>query len=130
MVTTMMVSNTFARIRRELRLTILPITWKDKYPRVYFVRWIVVGSIVAVLTGNAPIKKLNPLNKGGRAEATSAMGQTAVSIATYPLPLTIAVTRWGGTEANHVCTVLKINCDINPSRNLHYKLRTPFVKTP
>ena len=56
----MVVSNTFARLRREVRLTLLPITWKDKYPRVYFVRWLVVGSTVAILTGNAQIAKLNP----------------------------------------------------------------------
>ena len=58
------------------------------------------------------------------------MGQAAVSVATYPLPMTISLTRWAGTEANHICVVVKINCDINPARNLHYKLRTPFVKTP
>ena len=126
----MVVSNTFARLRREVRLTVLPVTWKDKYPRFYFVRWLVVGSLVAILTGNAQIAKLNPFSKGGRAQATSAMGQAAVSVATYPLPLTISLTRWAGTEANHICVALKINCDINPGRNLHYKLRAPFVKTP
>jgi hypothetical protein len=130
MVSGMVISNTLARIRREIRLTLLPITWKDKYPRIFFVRWIVVGSIVAVMTGNAQIGKLNPLGKAGRTGASSALGQTAVSVATYPLPLTIAVTRWAGKEANHVCVLLKINCDINPARNLHYKLRSPLVKSP
>src|SRR5260370_42290760 len=103
----MVVSNTFARLRREVRLTVVPVTWKDKYPRFYFVRWLVVGSLVAILTGNAQIAKLSPFSKGGRAQATSAIGQAAVSVATDPRPLTISLTRWAGTEANHICLALK-----------------------
>ncbi|HEX9547030.1 MAG TPA: hypothetical protein VF942_06810 [Acidimicrobiales bacterium] len=124
----MIAGSPFVKLRKEARLTILPITWGEKYPRIYIMRWIVVGTIVAVLTGNAQIGKLNPFGKGGRAGAQSAMGQTIVSVVTYPLPLTIALTRLAGKEANHICTVLKINCDLNPGRNLHYKLRSPFVK--
>ena len=126
----MIAGSPFVRLRKEARLTILPITWGEKYPRIYIMRWILVGTIVAVLTGNAQVKKLNPFGPGGRAGAQTAMGQTIVSVVTYPLPLTISLTRWAGTEANHLCTSLNINCDINPSRNLHYKLRTPFVKSP
>jgi hypothetical protein len=125
----MIAGSPFVRFRKEARLTLLPITWGEKYPRIYIMRWIVVGTIVAVLTGNAQIGKLNPLGKGGRAGAQSAMGQTIVSVVTYPLPLTIAITRWAGKEANHICTVLQINCDLNPARNLHYKLRSPLVKS-
>ncbi len=124
----MMIAQTAAKARREVRLTAFPIEWKQKYPRVYIMRWIVVGTVVAVLTGNAQLGKLNPFGSSGLKGAQGAMGQTVTSIVAYPLPLTVAVTRWAGKEANHLCTVLSLSCDINPSRNLHYKVRNPFVK--
>ncbi len=124
----MMIAETAARARREVRLTAFPIEWKQKYPRIHVMRWIVVGTVVAALTGNAQLGKLNPFGAGGLKGAQSALGQTVTSIVAYPLPLTVSVTRWAGKEANHLCTVLSVNCDINPTRNLHYKVRSPFVK--
>jgi hypothetical protein len=125
----MIAGSPFVRLRKEVRLTLLPITWGEKYPRIYIMRWIAVGTLVAILTGNAQIAKLNPFGKAGRAGAESAMGQTVVSVITYPLPLAISLTRWFGKESNHACTLLAINCDLNPARNLHYKLRNPLVKS-
>ena len=125
-----MIADTLAKTRKQVRITALPVEWKSKYPRFYVSRWIAVGAIVAVLTGNAPLGKLNPFGKSGLKGTQDAMGQTVTSIATYPLPLTVAVTRWAGKEANHLCTTLSISCDINPSKTFHYKIRNPLVKTP
>jgi hypothetical protein len=102
--------------------------WKTKYPKIYILRWIAVGSVVAALTGNLPLSRLNPFGKAGRVGAQEQLGSTITSIILYPLPLTISITRWLGTEANHVCKVVGVNCDINPSRNLHFKIRSPVVK--
>lgn len=124
-----MIQDSLTKARKQIRLTAFPIEWKSKYPRVYVARWLAVGAVVAILTGNAPLSKLNPYSKGGLKGAQSALGQTVTSIATYPLPLTVSVTRWAGKEANHLCTTLSISCDINPKSNLHYKVRNPFVKT-
>jgi hypothetical protein len=120
--------NPLARVIREIRLTILPIEWNRKYPKFYVTRWLVAGTIVAALTGNLPLSKMNPFAKNGRTVAQDQIGKSVTSIVAYPLPLTIAITRWLGSEANHVCTWIGVNCDINPGRNLHWKVRSPFVK--
>jgi hypothetical protein len=122
--------NPLARVMREVRLTIFPMEWTSKYPKIYVLRWIAVGSVVAALTGNLPFNRLNPFGKAGRIGAQEQLGSTITSIILYPLPLTISITRLLGTEANHVCKVVGVNCDINPSRNLHFKIRSPVVKNP
>jgi hypothetical protein len=122
--------NPLARVMREIRLTLFPMEWSSKYPKIYIIRWIAVGSVVAALTGNLPVNRLNPFGKGGRVGAQEQLGSTITSIVLYPLPLTISITRWLGNEANHVCKVVAVSCDINPSRNLHFKIRSPVVKNP
>jgi hypothetical protein len=122
--------NPLAKVMRELRLTLFPIEWATKYPRIYILRWIAVGSVVAALTGNLPLNRLNPFGKGGRSAAQAQLGSTITSVILYPLPLTISITRWVGSEANHLCKVVGVSCDINPARNLHFKIRSPVVKNP
>src|SRR3989442_4068043 len=113
--------NPLAKLIREARLTLLPITWAKKYPKIHLMRWAMVGTIVAALTGNIPLNRLNPFGPGGRKAAEEQMGQTVTSIIFYPLPLTISLTRWLGTESNHFCRFLGVSCDLNPGRNIHFK---------
>jgi hypothetical protein len=125
-----MIPDTIAKARKQIRITAFPVEWKSKYPRIYVARWLAAGIVVAVLTGNAQLGKLNPFGSAGLKGSQSALGQSVTSIVAYPIPLTVAVTKWAGKEANHLCTTLSISCDINPTRNLHYKFRNPLVKQP
>src|SRR2546429_5416204 len=58
--------NPLAKVTREIRLTLLPIEWSTKYPKIYILRWIAVGSAVAALTGHLPLGRLQPFCKAGR----------------------------------------------------------------
>ena len=118
----------FEKAVHEARLTIWPIEWKGKYPTIHAVRWLIAGLIVAILTGNLPLSKLNPFGQS-RSSVQDQMGKTVTAIIAYPVPLSIAIAKWVSTESNRVCRWLGINCDINPGRTLHFKLRNPFVRT-
>lgn len=123
-----MVQQTVGRLRREARLTVLPVTWAGKYPNFHFGRWIVVGTIVAFLTGNVPLARLNPFGEDGLRGVQSEIGRTMTSIVAYPLPLTISVTRWLGDQSNRLCSLIELSCDIDPARNLRLRVRNPVVR--
>jgi len=116
--------NPLAPLVRQIRLTLLPLEWKTKYPRFHMARWFAVGIIVASLTGNLPYTKLNPLapSKETQAQKDLSTGTTAdkaghvlIAVLAYPVPLAIAVTHWVDTEAVHVCTALNLGCTFGPS---------------